>query len=78
MRNSGQVLTRTMIFEAVWGYSFNPGTNLIDVHVAQSADHEDGRLHARRLERFGDRQPIQRREHAVQRDGVVPTSAREP
>ncbi len=34
MRNSGQVLTRTMIFEAVWGYTFDPGTNLIEVHVA--------------------------------------------
>lgn len=33
MRNSGQVLTRTMIFEAVWGYCFDPGTNLIDVHI---------------------------------------------
>ena len=33
VRNSGQVLTRTMIFETVWGYSFDPGTNLIDVHV---------------------------------------------
>ena len=33
LRNSGQVMTRTMIFEAVWGYNFDPGTNLIDVHV---------------------------------------------
>ena len=33
LRNSGQVLTRAMIFERVWGYSFDPGTNLIDVHV---------------------------------------------
>ena len=33
MRNPGQVLTRTMIFEAVWGYHFDPGTNLIDVHM---------------------------------------------
>jgi two-component system OmpR family response regulator len=33
MRNSGQVLTRTMIFEEVWGYNFDPGTNLIDVHI---------------------------------------------
>jgi two-component system OmpR family response regulator len=33
LRNSGQVLTRTMIFEDVWGYSFDPGTNLIDVHI---------------------------------------------
>ncbi|MBN3754739.1 response regulator transcription factor [Paraburkholderia sp. Tr-20389] len=35
MRNSGQVLTRTMIFEAVWGCRFDPGTNLIDVHVGR-------------------------------------------
>ena len=33
MRNSGQVLTRMMIFETVWGYTFDPGTNLIDVHI---------------------------------------------
>jgi two-component system OmpR family response regulator len=33
MRNSGQILTRSMIFETVWGYSFDPGTNLIDVHI---------------------------------------------
>jgi two-component system OmpR family response regulator len=35
MRNSGQVLTRSMIFEAVWGYTFDPGTNVIDVHIAR-------------------------------------------
>jgi two-component system, OmpR family, response regulator len=35
MRNSGQVLTRTMIFESVWGYRFDPGTNVIDVHIAR-------------------------------------------
>jgi two-component system OmpR family response regulator len=35
LRNSGQVLTRTMIFEAVWGYHFDPGTNVIDVHIAR-------------------------------------------
>jgi two-component system OmpR family response regulator len=35
MRNSGQVLTRTMIFEAIWGYHFDPGTNLIDVHLGR-------------------------------------------
>jgi DNA-binding response OmpR family regulator len=33
MRHAGQVLTRTMIFEAVWGCHFDPGTNLIDVHI---------------------------------------------
>jgi two-component system OmpR family response regulator len=35
MRNAGQVLTRTMIFEAIWGYHFDPGTNLIDVHLGR-------------------------------------------
>ena len=35
MRNAGQVLTRTMIFEAVWGYHFDPGTNLIDVQLGR-------------------------------------------
>lgn len=35
MRNSGQVLTRMMIFETVWGFHFDPGTNLIDVHIGR-------------------------------------------
>lgn len=35
MRNAGHVLTRTMIFEAVWGYRFDPGTNVIDVHIGR-------------------------------------------
>ncbi|HYA01637.1 MAG TPA: response regulator transcription factor [Syntrophobacteria bacterium] len=33
MRNSGRVLTRTMIAERVWGYDFDPMTNVIDVYV---------------------------------------------
>ncbi|HEX4199399.1 MAG TPA: response regulator transcription factor [Caulobacteraceae bacterium] len=35
LRHPAQVLTRTMIFEAVWGYHFDPGTNLIDVHMGR-------------------------------------------
>jgi len=35
MRNAGQTLSRRMIFEAVWDYYFDPGTNLIDVHVGK-------------------------------------------
>jgi len=35
LRNSGQVLTRSMMFEEVWGYRFDPGTNLIDVHIGR-------------------------------------------
>lgn len=32
-RNSGQILTRTMIFQSVWDMHFDPGTNLIEVYV---------------------------------------------
>ncbi|HTY94395.1 MAG TPA: response regulator transcription factor [Steroidobacteraceae bacterium] len=35
MRNAGQLLSRRMIFEHVWEYHFDPGTNLIDVHVGK-------------------------------------------
>src|SRR6185437_12312522 len=35
MRNPGQLLSRRMIFERVWEYYFDPGTNLIDVHVGK-------------------------------------------
>ena len=35
MRHAGQILTRTMIFEAVWGCRFDPGTNLINVHIGR-------------------------------------------
>jgi DNA-binding response OmpR family regulator len=35
MRHHGQVVTRTMVFEEVWGYRFDPGTNVIDVHVSR-------------------------------------------
>ena len=33
MRNAGQILTRTMILEQVWGYNFDPSSNVIDVHI---------------------------------------------
>jgi DNA-binding response OmpR family regulator len=35
MRHAGEVLTRSMIFEAVWDRHFDRDTNLIDVHVAR-------------------------------------------
>ena len=35
LRHAGQVVTRTMLLEAIWDYSFNPGTNVIDVHVSR-------------------------------------------
>jgi len=33
MKNAGQVLTRTMILENVWGYDFDTSSNIIDVHI---------------------------------------------
>ncbi|MDP6859663.1 MAG: response regulator transcription factor [Verrucomicrobiales bacterium] len=33
MRAPGRVLTRTQILEKVWGYHFDPGTNLVDVYI---------------------------------------------
>jgi two-component system OmpR family response regulator len=34
-RHAGRTITRSMLFEAIWGYHFNPGTNLINVHIAR-------------------------------------------
>lgn len=33
MRSPGQVFTRTQILEHVWGYDFNPSTNVVDVCI---------------------------------------------
>lgn len=33
MRSPGRVLTRTQILEHVWGYGFNPTTNVVDVCI---------------------------------------------
>jgi two-component system OmpR family response regulator len=35
MRHAGQVVTRTMLFEEVWGYRTDVRTNVIDVHVSK-------------------------------------------
>ncbi len=35
MRHVDQVVTRTMLLEGVWDYHFDPGTNVIDVHVSR-------------------------------------------
>lgn len=35
MRHAGQVVTRAMLLEHVWGYNFDPQTNVIDVHVSR-------------------------------------------
>jgi len=33
MRNPGRVYTRTQLLEHVWGYDFDPETNLVDVNI---------------------------------------------
>jgi two-component system OmpR family response regulator len=49
MRNANAVVTRALIFESVWGYHFDPGTKLIDVHLTRLR---------RRLESLGCRPVI--------------------
>jgi two-component system OmpR family response regulator len=35
MENPNKVISRTLLFEAVWDYHFDPRTNVIDVHIAK-------------------------------------------
>lgn len=35
VRHQGQVVTRTMLLEAVWGFRFDPQTNVIDVQISR-------------------------------------------
>lgn len=34
-RHAGQIVTRTMLFEEVWGYRYDERTNVIDVHIGK-------------------------------------------
>lgn len=50
MRHADQVVTRTMLLEAVWDYHFDPQTNVIDVHISRlrqkiDRDHDQPLLH---------------------------------
>jgi DNA-binding response OmpR family regulator len=46
LRNSGRVLSREQILRAVWGYEYDPGTNVVDVYIGylrrklRDGDHE--------------------------------------
>lgn len=35
MKHKGQIVTRTMLLEAVWDYHFDPQTNVIDVKISR-------------------------------------------
>lgn len=58
VRHAGHLVTRTMLFEEVWGYHYDPQTNVIDVHV--------GKLR-RKLEEGGGSQMI----HTIRGSGYV-------
>jgi two-component system OmpR family response regulator len=38
MRNAGRVVAKTMIMEHVWGYHFDPGTNVVETRVCKLRD----------------------------------------
>jgi two-component system OmpR family response regulator len=35
LRHAGEVVTRTMLFEGVWDFHFDPQTNVVDVHISR-------------------------------------------
>jgi DNA-binding response OmpR family regulator len=41
MRHPGRVLSKTMILSHVWGYSFDPGTNVVDVLMSRLRERVD-------------------------------------
>lgn len=41
MQNAGRVVSKTMILSHVWGYSFDPGSNIVDVLVFRLRDKID-------------------------------------
>ena len=41
MRNTGQVVSKTMIMEHVWDYNFNPGTNVVESKICYLRDKID-------------------------------------
>jgi two-component system OmpR family response regulator len=49
LRNQGRVLTKTMILSHVWGYNFDPGTNVVDVLVSRLREKIDRDFEAKLL-----------------------------
>ena len=35
MRNTGQVVTRTMLLEHVWEFHFDPHTSIVETHISR-------------------------------------------
>lgn len=49
MRSAGRICTRMMIYEQVWEYHFDPGSNLVDVYVRKLRDKIDAGFDAKLL-----------------------------
>jgi two-component system, OmpR family, response regulator len=47
MRNSGKVVSKTMILSHVWEYNFDPQTNIVDVLVSRLRDKVDRPFHTK-------------------------------
>jgi len=41
MRNSGNVVSKTMIMERVWDYNFDPGTNVVEARISKLREKVD-------------------------------------
>jgi two-component system OmpR family response regulator len=50
MRHPGRVLTKTMILSHVWGYTFDPNTNVVDVLVSRLREKIDRGFDTRLLQ----------------------------
>lgn len=35
MLNEGKVVTRTMLLDEIWGFHFDPGTNIVETHISR-------------------------------------------
>ncbi len=50
MRNAGRVVSKTMILEHVWDYSFDPQTNVVDVLVSRLRNKVDRDFEAKMIQ----------------------------
>ncbi|CAM2010697.1 response regulator transcription factor [Acanthopleuribacter pedis] len=41
MQHAGEIVSKRMIIEEVWNYTFNPGTNIVEVRIAALRDKVD-------------------------------------
>ncbi|MBN2309870.1 MAG: response regulator transcription factor [Candidatus Hydrogenedentes bacterium] len=41
MRNAGRVVSKTMIMDSVWGYAFDPQTNVVEARISRLRDKID-------------------------------------